>query len=111
MSWMGDYKKEREVFSMRNNYSKLKVNNIVEITEITGTKRNCIVLPVTKKDIDFGANAVVPGLYGFRGLWYKGNGTKRMSYGKIYDLAFYDCKVIRDNIKGLSKKQLQKILQ
>lgn len=108
---MGDYKSQREVLSMRTNYSKLKVNNIVEITEYDGTKRNCIVLPVTKKDIDFGANAVVPGLYGFRGLWYKGNGTKRMSYGKIYDLAFYDCKVIRDNIKGLSKKQLQNILQ
>ena len=111
MSWMGNYKIEREVFSNRTNYSKLKVNNIVEIIEIDGTKRNCIVLPVTKKDIDLGANAVVPGLYGFRGLWYKGNGTKQKSYGKIYDLAFYDCKIIRDNIKGLSKKQLQNILQ
>ena len=111
MSWMGDYKKERKVFSMRTNYSKLKVNNIVEITEYDGTKHNCIVLPVTKKDINHGVNAAVSGLYGFRGLWYKGNGTKRTSYGKIYDLAFYDCKVIRDNIKGLSKKQLQNILQ
>jgi hypothetical protein len=108
---MGNYKIEREVFSNRTNYSKLKVNNIVEITEVFGTKCNCIVLPVTKKDIERGVNAVMPGLYGFRGLWYKGNGTKRMSYGKIYDLAFYDCKVIRDNIKGLSKKQLQNILQ
>lgn len=111
MSWMTDYKIQREVFSMRTNYSRLKVNNIVEITEYDGTKRNCIVLPVTKKDINHGVNASIPGLYGFRGLWYKGNGTKRMSYGKIYDLAFYDCKVIRDNIKGLSKKQLQKWLK
>lgn len=111
MSWMGNYKIEREVFSNRTNYSKLKVNNIVEITEYDDTKRNCIVLPVTKKDINLGVNAIIPGLYGFRGFWYNGNGTKRMSYGKIYDLAFYDCRVIRDNIKGLSKKQLQSILR
>ena len=108
---MGDYKIQREVFSMRTNYLKLKVNNIVEITDHDGTKHNCIVLPVTKRDIELGANAAIPGLYGFRGLWYKGNGTKIMSYGKIYDLAFCDCKVIRDNIKGLSKKQLQSILK
>lgn len=108
---LSDYKSRREVFSMRTNYSSLKVNNIVEITEYYGTRCNCIVLPVTKKDINHGVNAIVPGLYGFRGLWYKGNGTKRRSYGKIYDLAFYDCKVIRDNIKGLSKKQLQKLLK
>lgn len=108
---LSDYKSRREVFSMRTNYSSLKVNNIVEITDYDCTKYNCIVLPVTKKDINHGVNAIVPGLYGFRGFWYKGNGTKIMSYGKIYDLAFYDCKVIRDNIKGLSKKQLQKLLK
>lgn len=111
MSWLTDYKAQRAVWENRTNYKKLKVNNIVEIVEFDGTKSNCIVLPVTKRDIELGANAAIPGLYGFRGLWYKGNGTKRMSYGKIYDLAFFDCKVIRDNIKGLSKKQLQNILQ
>ena len=110
MSWLTDYKAERAVWEKRTNYKKLKVNNIVEIVEYDGTKSVCIVLPVTKRDIELGANAAIPGLYGFKGLWYKGNGTKRMSYGKIYDLAFYDCKVIRDNIKGLSKKQLQSIL-
>lgn len=111
MSWMGDYKRQREVSLIRTNCLKLKVNNIIEITEYDGPRRNCIVLPVTKKDINHGVNAIMPGLYGFRGFWYKGNGTKKMSYGKIYDLAFYDCKVIRDNIKGLSKKQLQELLK
>ena len=89
MSWFSDYLIRREVWSKRTNYLKLKVNNIVEITDYDGTKRNCIVLPVTKRDIELGACAYTPGLYGFRGLWYKGNGTKIMSYGKIYDLGYY----------------------
>lgn len=49
----------------------------------------------------------------FRGFFgIKGNGTKRTSYGKIYDLSLIEnYKVIHTNIKGLSKKQLQKILK
>ena len=90
----------------------LKPNYIIEFPNEVGYT-SLIILPVTKKDIDKGCNAEKPGLYGFRGLWYKGNGTKRTSYGKIYDL---ECvgngyKIIRTNIKGLSKKQLQTILQ
>ena len=97
---------------------KLKINYIIEFEEEIGCflKRTrttrLIILPITQKDIDRGANAEKPGLYGFRGLWYKGNGTKRTSYGKIYNLECVgDYKVIRTNIKGLSKKQLQNILQ
>lgn len=96
----------------------LKPNYIIEFEEEIGCflKRTrttrLIILPITQKDIDRGANAEKPGLYGFRGLWYKGNGTKRTSYGKIYDLSLIEnYKVIRTNIKGLSKKQLQKILK
>lgn len=97
--------------------NNLKTNYIIEFEEEIDCflKRKLttrlIILPITQKDIDRGANAVKPGLYGFRGLWYKGNGTKRTSYGKIYDLECVgDYKVIRTNIKGLSKKQLQTIL-
>lgn len=96
----------------------LKPNYIIEFEEEIGCflKRThitrLIILPITQKDIDRGTNAEKPGLYGFRGLWYKGNGTKRTSYGKIYDLSLIEnYKVIRTNIKGLSKKQLQKILK
>lgn len=96
----------------------LKPNYIIELEEEIGCflKRTCItrliILPITQKDIDRGANAEKPGLYGFRGLWYKGNGTKRTSYGKIYDLGCIDnYKIIRTNIKGLSKKQLQELLK
>ena len=96
---------------------ELKTNYIIEFEEEIGCflKRTritrLIILPITQKDINRGANAEKPGLYGFRGLWYKGNGTKRKSYGKIYDLGCVgDYKVIRTDIKGLSKKQLQTIL-
>lgn len=89
----------------------LKPNYIIEFPDEVGYT-SLIILPVTKKDIDKGCNAEKPGLYGFRGLWYKGNGTKRKSYGKIYDLRCIDnYKVIRTNIKGLSKKQLQELLK
>ena len=89
----------------------LKPNYIIEFPDEVGYT-SLIILPITQKDIDRGANAEKPGLYGFRGLWYKGNGTKRTSYGKIYNLECVgDYKVIRTNIKGLSKKQLQNILQ
>ena len=33
MSWFSDYLIQREVWSKRTNYLKLKVNNIVEITD------------------------------------------------------------------------------
>ena len=96
---------------------ELNANYIIEFEEEIGCflKRTrttrLIILPITQKDINRGANVEKPGLYGFRGLWYKGNGTKRTSYGKIYDLECVgDYKVIRTNIKGLSKKQLQSIL-
>lgn len=90
---------------------KLKSNYIIEFSDEWGIRR-CIILPVTQKDINRGTNAKKPGLYGFRGFWYKGNGTKKESYGKIYDLELIEnYKIIRTNIKGLSKKQLQKILK
>lgn len=90
---------------------KLKSNYIIEFSDKWGIYR-CIILPVTQKDIDKGCNAEKPGLYGFRGLWYKGNGTKRKSYGKIYNPELIEnYKIIRTNIKGLSKKQLQEILK
>jgi len=89
-------------------YTDLKRNMIVNIEH----NWNVIVLPVTNKDINRGMNADVPGLYGFRGLWYKGNGTKPYSYGKIFDLKLYDSiTLVRNNISGLSKKQLQEILK
>lgn len=90
---------------------KLKPNYIIEFPDEMGYT-SLIILPVTKKDIDKGCNAEKLGLYGFRGLWYKGNGTKRKSYGKIYNLSLIEnYKVIRTNIKGLSKKQLREILK
>lgn len=97
---------------------ELKTNYIIEFEEKVGCFKRTrmtrlIILSITQKDIDRGTNAGKPGLYGFRGLWYKGNGTKQTSYGKIYDLECIgdDYKIIRTNIKGLSKKQLQSILQ
>ena len=107
----------KTTYSKKDTFMKLKTNYIIEFEEeIPFLKRTCItrliILPITQKDIDRGANAEKPGLYGFRGLWYKGNGTKRKSYGKIYNLSLIEnYKVIRTNIKGLSKKQLQEILQ
>lgn len=72
---------------------------------------NVILLYVTKKDLKKGINAISEGLYGFRGFWYKGNGTKKNSYGKIYDLSCYDdIQIIRKNIYGLKKKTMKKIL-
>lgn len=90
----------------------LRRNMILSITDENGIKRNVIILPVTRKDLKRSVNADRPGLYGFSGLWYKGNGTKIKSYGKIFDIAFYDdIKIVRDNILGLSKKQLKEILK
>lgn len=92
-------------------YSELKKNMIVQITEDDGFVRNVIVLPVSDKDIKRGMFASHTGLHGFRGLWYNGNGTKHMSYGKIYDLSLYDnIKLVRNNIFGMSKEKLRTVL-
>lgn len=89
----------------------MRKNNIIELKEDNGRVVTCIILYVSKKDIEKGINASLPGLYGFRGFWYSGNGTRKNSYGKIYNLSYYsDIKVVRENIKGLSKKQLKKLL-
>lgn len=101
----------KTTYSKKDTSMKLKPNYIIEFSDEWGVY-HCIILPVTKKDIDKGCNAEKLGLYGFRGLWYKGNGTKQKSYGKIYNLSLIEnYKVIRTNIKGLSKKQLQEILK
>ena len=93
-------------------YSELKKNMIVQITEDDGFVRNVIVLPVSDKDIKRGVDATHAGFHGFRGLWYKGNGTKHMSYGKIYDLSLYDdIKLVRKDIFGLSKEKLREVLK
>ena len=98
-------------------YNELKKHMIVQLVnkdpEITDPSTNVIVLEVTAKDIKHGCQADKPGLYGFRGLWYKGNGTKKMSYGKIYDLSLYnddEIHLVRDNIWKMSKKELNSLL-
>lgn len=91
---------------------ELKRNMIVHIKEYDGTDRNVIVLPIAKKDLKRGVNASHAGLFGFRGFWYKGNGTKWKSYGKIYDISNYDIiDIVRQDIYGLNKNQLQEILK
>lgn len=93
-------------------YEELKKNMIVQIIEDDGFVRNVIVLPVSDKDIKKGIDATHTGLYGFRGLWYKGNGTKHDSYGKIYDLSLYDnIKLVRKDIFGMSKENLKNVLR
>lgn len=96
---------------------ELKKHMIVQLVnkdpEIIDPPTNVIVLEVTTKDIKRGCQADKPGLYGFRGLWYKGNGTKRGSYGKIYDLSLYsddEIYLVRDNIWKMSKKDLNSLL-
>ena len=85
---------------------------IVRVTKDDGSSVNVLVLPVTEKDIKNGMNASEAGFCGFRGLWYKGNGTTHKSYGKIYELSLYDnIELVRNNIFGLSKKKLQDILK
>lgn len=98
-------------------YKKLKKHMIVQLvpkdSEITEPSTNVIVLEVTAKDIRNGCQADKPGLYGFRGLWYKGNGTKYKSYGKIYDLSLYnddEIYLVRDNIWKMTKKDLNSLL-
>lgn len=92
-------------------YKDLKKHQIVSIIDDNDIKWYVIVLPVTEKDIKRGINAEHPGFYGFRGLWYKGNGTRIKSYGKIYDLSLYDnIELIRNDIRGLSKKALNHLI-
>lgn len=91
---------------------ELKTNMIVHIKEHDGTDRNVIVLPISKKDLKNGVNASHIGLFGFRGFWYNGNGTKYKSYGKIYDISNYNIiDIVRQDIRGLNKKQLKELLK
>ena len=94
-------------------YNNLKRNQIVCIKDYDSSNAywNVIVLPVTKENIKRGINADHVGLFGFRGLWYNGNGTRIKSYGKIFDLSEEsEIYLIRNDIRGLSKKTLRKIL-
>ena len=102
---------------MTKEQKELKKNMIVQLidkeSETVETPINVIVLEVTAKDIKHGVLADKPGLYGFRGLWYKGNGTTHKSYGKMYDLSLYNDNeifLVRDDIWKMSKKELSKIL-
>ena len=91
---------------------ELKSNMIVHIKEDDGFDRNVIILPISKKDLKRGVNASHIGLFGFRGFWYKGNGTKWKSYGKIYDISNYDIiDIVRKDICALNKKQLKELLK
>jgi len=91
---------------------ELKPYMIIHIKDDDGIDRNVIILPVTKKDIKRGINASHTGLFGFRGFWYKGNGTKWKSYGKIYDISDYNIiDIVRQDICGLNKKQLKELLK
>lgn len=90
---------------------ELKPYMIIHIKD-DGIDRNVIILPVTKKDIKRGINASHTGLFGFRGFWYNGNGTKWKSYGKIYDISDYNIiDIVRKDICGINKKQLQELLK
>lgn len=101
-------------------YNELKTGMIIHVKDEStdGEFENqefVVVLRVTEKDIKKGFNGDKPGLYGFRGLWYKGNGTKCMSYGKIHNLMPDDewistFTLIRPNLWGLSKKQISHII-
>lgn len=94
------------------NYSDLKQQMIVRV-QSEDEAVNVIVIYLTKQEIKKKRlNADNEGFYGFRGLWYGGNGTNIKSYGKIYDLSCYDgMKLVRSHIQGLTKKELQKILR
>lgn len=97
---------------MKIKYEYLQEQMIVRLQEGIDTV-NVIVFFLTNKEIKKKRlNADNEGFYGFRGLWYGGNGTKIKSYGKIYDLSCYDnMKLVRNHIQGLTKKELQKILK
>lgn len=89
---------------------KLKKHNIIRYTDDYNQTWTCVVFYVSKKDIKNGINADYEGWYGFRGLWYKGNGTQIKSYGKIHNFAVYSYQVVRQNLFKLTKKQLQKLI-
>lgn len=98
-------------------YNELKKHMIVQLvgreSDPVEPPTNVIVLEVTAKDIRHGCLAEKPSLYGFRGLWYKGNGTKRKSYGKMYDLSLYsddEVHLVRNNIWKMSKEDLNNLL-
>lgn len=89
---------------------KLKKHNIIRYTDTNNQTWTCVVFYISKKDIQDGINADHEGWYGFRGLWYKGNGTQIKSYGKIHDFIEYPYEIIRTNLFKLSKKQLKKLI-
>lgn len=96
---------------MEIEYEDLKKHMIVHL-KIDNV--NVIVFYLTAQEIKkYRLNANDEGFYGFRGLWYKGNGTKYSSYGKIYDLSYYkgDMELVRTGIHGLSKKELMHIVR
>ena len=97
---------------MKIKYNDLKNQMIVRLQDGVDTV-NVIVFFLTNKEIKKrGLNAEKEGFYGFRGLWYTGNGTKYYSYGKIYDLSCYDSmKLVRNHIQGLTRNDLVKILK
>ena len=97
---------------MKINYNDLKKHMIVRLQKGVNTI-NVLVFYLTDKEIKRKKlNAEKEGFYGFRGLWYTGNGTKYSSYGKIYDLSCYDSmKLVRNHIQGLTREELQKILK
>jgi hypothetical protein len=88
----------------------LKKHMIIKYTDDLNRTWTCVVFYISKKDIRNGINADHEGWYGFRGLWYKGNGTQIKSYGKIHDFIQYPYTIIRTNLFKLSKKQLKKLI-
>ena len=104
--------KKRHPFLAKSERKLVLKRNMILSLMVDGIQSNVIALPVTQKDLKTGVNADHIGLYGFRGFWYKGNGTRICSYGKICDFDYCEeIKLIRNNICGLSKKQLQDILK
>jgi hypothetical protein len=96
---------------MKIEYEDLKKHMIVHL-KINNV--NVIVFYLTAQEIKKKRiNADEEGFYGFRGLWYKGNGTRYSSYGKIYNLSYYkkDMELVRTGIHGLSKKELRHIVR
>jgi hypothetical protein len=88
----------------------LKKHMIIKYTDDLKRTYTCVVFYISKKDIRNGINADHEGWYGFRGLWYKGNGTQIKSYGKIHDFIQYPYTIIRTDLFKLSKKQLKKLI-
>lgn len=101
-------------------YNELKPGMIIHVKDEStdGEFENqefVVVLRVTEKDIKKGFYGDKSGLYGFRGLWYKGNGTKPMSYGKIHNLMPDDewvseFTLIKPSLWGLSKREINRIV-